>query len=51
MGRVVQFSYIEGNNRQHEYSSMYVDLTKDSYKSIGAFANWFARQDCNDPES
>ena len=28
---------------------MYVDLTKDSYKSISAFANWFARQDCNDP--
>ena len=41
IGRVVQFSYLEGNKRPQEYSSMYVDLTKDSYKSIGAFANWF----------
>ena len=41
IGRVVQFSYLEGSKKQREYSSLYVDLTLDSYTCIGAFANWF----------
>ena len=44
IGRVVQFSYLKGTKRQQEYSGIYVDLSKD-FKSIGAFANWFAMSD------
>ena len=44
IGRIVQFSYLTGTKRQQEYSSMYVDLTKD-HSGIGAFANWFAVAD------
>ena len=50
IGRIVQFLYLEGNKRQQEYSGMYVDLTKDSYKSIGAFANLFSLVECDNPE-
>ena len=41
IGRVVQFSYLEGSKRAREYSSLYVDTSIDSCNSIGAFANWF----------
>ena len=41
IGRLIQFSYLEGNKRERQYSSMYVDMTKESHKGIGVFANWF----------
>ena len=41
IGRLIQFSYITGNKRERQYNSMYVDMTKESYKGIGVFANWF----------
>ena len=41
IGRVVQFSYLEGSKRAREYSSLYVDTSIDSCNSIGVFANWF----------
>ena len=44
IGKIVQFSYLEGTKRQQEYSGLYVVLTKD-YKSIGTFANWFVMFD------
>ena len=51
IGRVVQFSYMQGNKKTREYSSTYVDMTsytdndREEKNDIGAFANWFARQD------
>ena len=41
IGRVVQFSYLEGSKRAREYSSLYVDTSIDSCNSIGVSANWF----------
>ncbi len=41
LGRIVQFSYLKGNKRARQYSSDYVDMTKASYKTVGAFSNWF----------
>ena len=41
LGRIVQFSCMQGNKKERQYSSDYVDLTKDSHRSIGVFANWF----------
>ena len=41
LGRVIQFSYLNGNKRQRQYSSNFVDLTKDSIKNIGALCNWY----------
>ena len=41
IGRVIQFSYLDGSKRDRQYSSNYVDLTKNSYKTIGVFANWY----------
>ena len=41
LGRVVQFSYLHGNKWQRQYSSNFVDLTKDSIKNIGALCNWY----------
>ena len=41
VGRVIQFSYLLGNKRERQYSANYVDLSKDSYKTIGVFANWY----------
>ena len=41
VGRVIQFSYLSGSKKDRQYSSDYVDMTKDSYKNIGAFANWY----------
>ena len=39
--RVVLFSYLTGSKKQRQYSSDYVDLTKDSCKNIGVLASWF----------
>ena len=44
LGRVIQFSYPQGTKKQ----STYVDMSIDSYKNIGVFANWFARVQRND---
>ena len=44
LGRVIQFSYLEGSKKQREYSGTFVDMSIDSYKNIGVFTNWFARQ-------
>ena len=41
IGRVIQFSYLDGSKRDRQYSSNYVDLTKNNYKTIGVFANWY----------
>ena len=41
IGRLIQFSYLTGNKRERQYNSMYVDMTKESYKGIGVLANWF----------
>ena len=52
VGRVVQFSYMEGNKKQREYSATYVDMatyrmkkaTNDkTFRDIGVYANYFAR--------
>ena len=44
LGRVVQFSYMTGRTKEERsYSSTYVDLAKDTFKRIGVFANWYAR--------
>ena len=40
-GRIVQFSYMKGSKKERQYSSVFVDLTKESYKNIGVFANCF----------
>ena len=46
LGRAVQFSYMSGRTKQERaYSSTYVDMGKDSFKKIGVFANWYARND------
>ena len=42
LGRVIQFSYLEGTRSSHRYSSTYVDTSKDSYKTIGVYANYYA---------
>ena len=41
LGRVIQFSYLNGNKRQRQYSSNFVDLTKESIENIGALCNWY----------
>ena len=41
VGRVIQFSYLLETKRERQYSGNYVDLSKDSYKTIGVFANWY----------
>ena len=41
IGRLIQFSYLEGTKKQRQYSSSYVDLSLDSWKTIGVFANWY----------
>ena len=42
VGRVIQFSYLEGTKKQRQYSSSYVDMSLESHKDIGVFANWYA---------
>lgn len=41
LGRIIQFSYLAGSKKERQYSSDFVDLPKESYKSIGVYANWF----------
>ena len=49
IGIIVQFSYLMGNKRERQYSSNYIDMSTDSFKSIGTFANWFmAHSGAND---
>ena len=48
---MIQFSYLEGNKRQREYSGTFVDTSKESYKLIGVFANWFVLMDDTDDPS
>ena len=45
---MIQFTDLSGTKRQQEYSGMYVDLSEPSYTSIGAFGNWYAREDSNE---
>ena len=37
LGRVIQFSYMYGNKWERQYTSNYVDLSKDSKTNIGSF--------------
>ena len=41
LGRVVQFSYLEGSKKSRQYSGSYVDTTKESVTSIGVLANYY----------
>jgi hypothetical protein len=41
---VVQFSYLTGTKKEREFSGSYVDMSNESYKGIGVYANWFARR-------
>ncbi len=41
LGRIIQFSYMQGSKRERQYSSDFVDLTKNTYKDVGVLANWF----------
>ena len=50
IGRVAQFSYLTGNKRQIQFSNTFVDLSKDSVKNIGVFANWFSAVTQSDDE-
>ena len=48
-GKFVQFSHLMGNKHERQYSSNYIDMSKDSFKSIGTFVNWvMARSGAND---
>ena len=42
LGRIIQYSYLEGNKRERQYSSNFVDMSIDSFCKIGAYANYFA---------
>ena len=39
LGRVIQFSYLKGNKKQREFSGTFVDMSNNSYKNIGVYAN------------
>ena len=41
VGRIIQFSYLQGTKRERQYSSDYVDLSKASHKNIGVCSNWY----------
>ena len=41
LGRLIQFSYLEGSKKSREYSSLYVDTTIESVTNIGVLANWY----------
>ena len=41
---------MKGSKKQRQYSSDYVDLSKESYRKIGVFANWFQATKANGPE-
>ena len=42
LGRIVQFSYLQGKKRQRQFSGQTVELQKESCKNIGVFANWYS---------
>lgn len=42
LGRIVKFSYLEGNKRQQQFFGHTVELQKESCKNIGVFANWYS---------
>ena len=44
IGRVIQFSYLQGTKKNREYSADYVDFSKD-ITNIGAFCNWYEMVD------
>ena len=37
----MQFSYLVGTKRERQYSADYVDISKESCRSISCFANWY----------
>ena len=41
IGRIIQFSYLEGSKKERQYSSTYVDMSLESFHNIGVFANWY----------
>ena len=41
VGRVIQFSYLQGSKKAREYSSSFVDTSKESLHSIGVLANYY----------
>ena len=42
LGRIIQFSYLDGSKRDRQYSGNFVDLSKESVKRIGVYANWYS---------
>ena len=50
LGRVIQFSYMYGNKRERQYTSNYVDLSKDSKTNIGVLCNLYQCVSFNDEE-
>ena len=51
LGRILQFSYMEGGKKAREFSGDYVDLdtTKAELSNIGAFCNWYIGTDKDGP--
>lgn len=51
IGRIIQFSYMEGSKKAREYSSSFVETTLLSASNIGALANWYqgVSSTMNDP--
>ena len=47
LGRKIQFSYLKGTKKERECSSMYVDVTCESFSSIEVFCNWFQPKEKN----
>ena len=41
LARIIQSSYLAGSKKERQYLSDFVDLSKESFKSIGVYANWF----------
>ena len=50
LGRVIQFSYMCRNKMERQYTSNYVDLSKDSKTNIGVLCNWYQCVSFNDEE-
>ena len=46
VGRVLQFSYMQGSKKEREFSGDYVDFDVDAEMSyIGAFCNWYVGEE------
>ena len=43
LGRVIHFSYLSGSKRDSQYTSTYVDMTKERFKTIGALFRFIPR--------